>query len=81
MKCHYTFDPETKKKVFIPMCGGTEYSQDMDDCCCENPLTEYHFEKQRFNIAIGKKNNTIKCMQSEIKHLHKIINNNIKNKS
>ena len=56
------------------MCYGTIYSHDMDDCCCENPLTEYHFEKERFNVAIDKKNKTIKSMQSEIDHLNKIIN-------
>lgn len=79
MKCYHTIDPKTKKKVFIPMCYGTIYSHDLNDCCCENPLTEYHFEKDRFNVAIENKNQTIKSMQSEIDYLNKIINKNIKN--
>jgi cobalamin biosynthesis Co2+ chelatase CbiK len=74
MKCHYTIDPKNKKKVFIPMCYGTIHSMEIEDCCCENPLTEHHFEKERFNIILQKKNETIKWMQSEIDHLTKIIN-------
>lgn len=73
MKCHYTIDPKTLKKVFIPMCYGTIETKDLDDCCCENPLTEHHFEKERFNKILAAKNDTIKSQQSEIIHLKKII--------
>lgn len=74
MKCYYTIDPKTKKKVFISMCYGTEYSKDKRDCSCPDPLTEHHFEKERYNKVLKVKNETIKSMQSEIDHLNKIIN-------
>jgi len=73
MKCYHTIDPKTLKKVFIPMCYGTVHSFDLKDCCCEEPLTEYHFEKKRFNEMIEKKNNTIRAMEAELNHLRKII--------
>ncbi len=73
MKCYHTIDPKTLKKVFIPMCFGTIYSKDKKDCCCEEPLTEYRFEKQKFNEMIEKKNNTIRAMEAELNHLRKII--------
>jgi hypothetical protein len=73
MKCHYTIDLKTKKKVFIPMCYGTVHSFDKKDCCCEEPLTEYRFEKERFNKVVEKKNKTITALESELKHLRKIL--------
>ena len=72
MKCYYTYN-DKGEKVFIPMCWGTIYSNDLDDCHCQEPLTEYHFQKERFNQAINKKNETIKSMECEIKHLRKVI--------
>jgi hypothetical protein len=79
MKCYYTIDPKTLKKVFIPMCYSTVYSKDKRDCSCPDPLTEHHFEKERFNKVVLQKNETIESMQAEINHLNKVINN-IKNK-
>ena len=73
MKCYYTIDSKTKKKVFIPMCYGTIHSFDIKDCCCENPLTEHHFQKERFNKVVEQKNETIKSLQSEIKYLRTLI--------
>lgn len=73
MKCHYTIDPKTKKKVFIPMCYGTIHSQDKDDCICQEPLTEYHFEKDRFNKVLKEKNATIEAQQNELNRLRKIL--------
>jgi len=73
MKCYYTIDPKTKKKVFIPMCYGTIHSLDKDDCNCENPLTEYQFEKERFNKILKQKNDTILAMESELNRLRKIL--------
>lgn len=75
MKCYYTIDPKTKKKVFIPMCYGTIYTFDKKDCNCDDPLTVHHFEKERFNQVLEKKNQTIESMQAEINHLLKIIKN------
>ncbi len=73
MKCYHTIDPKTLKKVFIPMCYGTIHSFDLEDCCCEEPLTEYYFEKQKFNEMTEKKNSTIRAMEAELNHLRKII--------
>lgn len=73
MKCYFTIDPKTLKKVFIPMCYGTMDTKDIKDCCCPNPLTEHQFEKERFNKVIKQKNETIQQQQSEIIHLNKII--------
>lgn len=73
MKCYYTFDSKTKKKVLIPMCYGTIHSFDLEDCICEPPLTEYFFEKERFNKIVEKKNETIQILLSEIEYLKKII--------
>jgi hypothetical protein len=73
MKCYYTIDPKTLKKVFIPMCCGTIYTKNKEDCCCPDPLTEHYFEKERYNKVLEAKNETIKWMQSEIDHLNKII--------
>lgn len=73
MKCYYTIDPGTQKKVFIPMCYGTIYSHDKEDCCCADPLTEHYFEKKRFNKVVIEKNKTIESMQSELEHLRKIL--------
>jgi len=55
------------------MCYGTIHSLDKDDCCCENPLTEYHFEKERFNKIVKQKNDTILAMESELSRLRKIL--------
>lgn len=73
MKCYFTVDPKTLKKVFIPMCYGTVDSHDIDDCICSNPLTDYQFKKERFNKVLKEKNDTISSQQAEIKHLNKII--------
>lgn len=75
MKCYYTFDKKTGKKVFIPMCYGTVDTQDITDCNCPDPLTEHHFEKQRYNEVLKQKNESIESMQAEIKHLHAVIKN------
>ena len=73
MKCYHTIDPKTLKKVFIPMCYGTIDTRDIRDCNCSNPLTEYHFQKERFNKVVKEKNDTIASQEAEIKHLNKII--------
>jgi len=73
MKCHYTIDPKTKEKFFIPMCYGTCHSQDIEDCCCPEPLTEHHFEKERFNKVVKEKNATIEAQQNELNRLRKIL--------
>ena len=75
MKCYFTIDPITNEKVFIPMCYSTIYTLDKEDCTCPEPLTEHYFEKKRFNDIVKLKNETIKDMQVEIKHLNKIIKN------
>jgi hypothetical protein len=80
MKCYYTIDPKTLKKVFIPMCWGTIHSMDIEDCNCENPLTQHYFEKERFNKIVEDKNKTIISQQNEIKHLNQIIKS-FKNKN
>jgi hypothetical protein len=72
MKCHYTYDQKGKKH-FIPMCLGTIYSFNKKDCCCPDPLTDHHFEKERYNKVLSEKNETISMMQSEINHLKKVI--------
>lgn len=55
------------------MCYGTIHSFDIEDCCCDDPLTEHHFAKERFNEILKQKNETIKCMDSELNDLRKII--------
>lgn len=72
MKCFYTYD-ENGEKFFIPMCYSTMYTFDKRDCTCSNPLTEHQFAKERFNKIIKEKNETIKCMESELKNLRKVI--------
>lgn len=56
------------------MCYSTIYSHDINDCTCPDPLTDHQFEKKRFNEVIKQKNETIKCLTSEIEHLRKILN-------
>lgn len=73
MKCFYTTDPKTLKKVLIPMCMSVVESGDIRDCNCSEPLTEYHFEKERFNKVVIEKNKTIESLQAEVLHLNKII--------
>jgi hypothetical protein len=70
MKCYYTIDPKTLKKVLIPMCMGTIIR---NKCCCPDPLTEHQFQKERYNKVLDEKNQTIEAMQAEINHLNKII--------
>lgn len=60
------------------MCWGTVDTKDLDDCHCENPLTEHQFEKERFNRTLDKKNESIRNYESEIKRLNKIILKQIK---
>jgi len=55
------------------MCYGTIYTQDKSDCCCPEPLTDHHFEKERFNKIVKEKNDTIAAQQSELQHLRKIL--------
>lgn len=57
------------------MCYGTIHSFDIEDCCCDDPLTEHHFEKERFSKVIKQKNQSISDMQSEILLLKKVIIN------
>jgi hypothetical protein len=75
MKCHYTFDKKTGKRIFIPMCYGACDTHSLEDCHCPDPLTEHHFAKERFNEVVKQKNQSIADMQAEIKHLHLVINN------
>lgn len=75
MKCYYTLDPKTGKKVFIPMCYGTVDTKDIKDCHCPDPLTEHHFEKERYNEVLKKKNESIAEYQAEIKNLYNVIKN------
>ena len=72
MKCYYTYD-ENGEKFFIPMCYSTMYSHDKRDCTCTDPLTVHQFEKERFNRVIKEKNDIIESMESELKHLRKVI--------
>lgn len=72
MKCHNTYDKKGKKH-FIPMCYGTIHSFDIEGCCCDDPLTKHHFEKERFNKVIEQKNKSISYMQYEILQLNKVI--------
>lgn len=72
MKCYYTYTDDGER-ILIPMCYGTIHSFDIEDCVCQDPLTVYHFEKQRYNEVLASKNETIKSQASEIKHLHKVI--------
>lgn len=55
------------------MCYGTINSQNINGCNCPEPLTEHNFQKKRYNEVLAQKNNTIKEMQSEMRHLRKII--------
>jgi len=55
------------------MCYGTIHSFNKEDCCCPDPLTEHHFEKERFNQVVQEKNQTIEAQQSEINHLKNVI--------
>jgi predicted RNase H-like nuclease (RuvC/YqgF family) len=80
MKCFYTIDPKTLKKVFIPMCYGTMDTRDIRDCNCPDPLTEHQFQKERYNEVLQQKNESIESMQAEINHLNKVIINLKKNK-
>ena len=73
MKCYYTIDPKTNKKVLIPMCYGAMDTRDIDDCNCSEPLTEHHFEKERFNKVVKEKNATIEAQQNELNRLRKIL--------
>ncbi len=73
MKCYYTIDTKTNKKVFIPMCYGTIHTLDKDDCTCPESLTEHHFEKERFNAIVKEKNATIEAQQNELNRLRKIL--------
>ncbi len=73
MKCFYTIDPKTLKKVLIPMCIGTSNSYDVKDCSCPDPLTDHQFEKERFNKIVEEKNKSIESMQAEIDNLNRII--------
>ena len=72
MKCYYTFDRKTNKKIFIPMCYS---SINGSNCSCPDPLTDHHFQKERYNEVVKQKNQSIAEFQSEIKHLHNVIKN------
>lgn len=73
MKCYYTIDPKTLKKVLIPMCHSVCESHNKKDCTCPDPLTEHQFQKERYNKVLSEKNQTIEAMQAEINHLNKVI--------
>ena len=72
MKCHYTYDTNGER-FFIPMCYGSMYEDDKDNCTCPDPLTVHQFEKKRFNQVLKQKNTTIADQQSEIKSLNTVI--------
>jgi len=55
------------------MCLGTIHTNDMDDCNCPEPITEYQFQKEKFNFEVNRLNENIKAMQAEIIHLNSII--------
>jgi len=57
------------------MCMSTIYTQNKEDCSCPDPLTEHHFEKERYNKVLASKNETIECMEGELNHLRKVIIN------
>jgi len=55
------------------MCYGNLHNLINENCNCDDPLTEHHFEKERFNKVVQDKNQIIESYQVEIKHLKKII--------
>ena len=73
MKCYFTYDPKTKKKVLIPMCYSTIHSREIEDCSCLDPLTEYNFTKEKFNSVLKAKNKTIKSQEAELNYLRSIL--------
>ncbi len=55
------------------MCYGTINSQNISGCDCPEPITEYSFQKKRYNEVLEEKNKVIKQMDSELNHLRKVI--------
>lgn len=72
MKCYHTYDKKGQKH-FIPMCYGSINSGDIDGCNCLEPITEYRFQKERFNTVLKQKDDTISSLESELNHLRKVI--------
>jgi len=72
LKCHYTYD-EKGERFFIPECYGTIHTLDMEDCHCTDYMTFEKFEKKIYNEELKNRNRIIADMESEIKHLHKVI--------
>ncbi|MDL2289948.1 hypothetical protein LJB95_00905 [Paludibacteraceae bacterium OttesenSCG-928-F17] len=78
MKCHYTYT-EDGEKIFIPGCMGAAVHGSKDFCTCSDNLTYSKIEKQEYNDVLNELKKEIKSYQSEIKHLHKVIEQ-LKNK-
>lgn len=72
MKCYFTFDPLSQKKVLIPMCWESLHQEDLSCCTCkDHPLSYNQFEKQRFNDVVADLNNEIKDLREMLELLKK----------
>jgi len=75
MRCHYSYyiDRGKKHRVIIPGCWNVVNSNDIKDCTCMDPLTQFQFEKQRFNNVVEELQIVIRELQTENKNLMNII--------
>lgn len=73
MKCYYTFDIKSKKKVLIPGCIAVSNYYDIELCTCHSNSSSFaKFEKDRYNKILNEKNQIIKELESELKNLQDI---------
>jgi hypothetical protein len=63
------------------MCYGNLHNLKNESCNCSDPLTEHHFQKERFNLVVKQKNESIASMEAELKHLREVIINLKRNAS
>lgn len=73
MKCFFTWDEQQQKKVLIPFCYGSLYSEDMRDCTCHKNQTFEQFEKLIYKKVIKEKEEELAFMQKENSALIRVI--------
>lgn len=73
MRCHYIFD-RIAGKVLIPGCMAVAVSDRIEDCTCDQPITERQMESQE----IKRLKSIIKELQADnktlISELHRHVN-------
>ena len=80
MKCHYYYDPKSKKKIHIPFCWPAIMGGPKDCICRDYPDTFEEFENMEYNKRVSELKSEIKELEKYNAEMNRTIKNLLKRK-